>query len=42
MTSAAGTRSFGERLARLNWGLITVLCAIACIGVIMHFSVTDG
>lgn len=42
MTTAAGYRSFGERLARLNWGLITVLCAIACIGVVMHFSVTDG
>jgi rod shape determining protein RodA len=42
MTTAAGYRSFGERLARLNWGLITVLCALACIGVVMHFSVTDG
>lgn len=42
MTTAAGHRSFSERLARLNWALITVLCAIACIGVIMHFSVTDG
>jgi rod shape determining protein RodA len=42
MTTAAGTRSFGERFARLKWALITVLCAIACIGVVMHFSVTDG
>jgi rod shape determining protein RodA len=42
MTTAAGTRSFGERIARLNWALITVLCALACIGVVMHFSVTDG
>ncbi|MET0181312.1 MAG: rod shape-determining protein RodA [Caulobacterales bacterium] len=34
--------SIPEKLARLNWGIITVLCALAFIGVIMHFSVSAG
>jgi rod shape determining protein RodA len=34
--------SLGERLARLNWGIINVLCALAAIGVLMHFSVSSG
>ncbi|MBL8548903.1 MAG: rod shape-determining protein RodA [Hyphomonadaceae bacterium] len=29
-------------VGRLNWGIITVLCAIAFIGVMMHFSVSEG
>lgn len=31
-----------EKLGRLNWGMITLLCALAFIGVIMHFSVSAG
>ncbi len=31
-----------ERFRRLNWGIITVLCAIAFVGVLMHFSVSSG
>lgn len=47
MTLAAGTmpsrqRGFAGKFARLNWAIITVLCAIAAIGVVMHFSVSDG
>jgi rod shape determining protein RodA len=42
MTAHSKTRTIGDKLARLDWAIITTLCAIACIGVIMHFSVTDG
>lgn len=47
MTLAAGTmpgrpRGLGAKISRLNWAIITVLCAIAAIGVIMHFSVSEG
>ncbi len=47
MTIASGSmtgrnRGFGEKFARLNWAILTVLCAIAAIGVVMHFSVSDG
>ncbi len=38
----ARPRGFVEKIGRLNWGIITLLCAIACIGVIMHFSVSAG
>ena len=31
-----------DRIAKLNWGVITLLCAIAFIGVLMHFSVSSG
>jgi len=31
-----------ERFRRLNWPIITVLCALAFIGVLMHFSVSSG
>jgi rod shape determining protein RodA len=31
-----------ERLSRLNWGVITVMCALAFVGVLMHFSVSSG
>jgi rod shape determining protein RodA len=27
---------------RLNWGIITLMCALAFIGVLMHFSVSSG
>jgi rod shape determining protein RodA len=39
---SARPRTFGEKVAKLNWTIITLLCAIATIGVIMHFSVADG
>jgi rod shape determining protein RodA len=42
MTTAAGRARVTEKLTRLNWAIITTLCGIACIGVIMHFSVADG
>lgn len=35
-------RGFGEKISRLNWAIITLLCALAFIGVIMHFSVAEG
>ena len=35
-------RGLGERLGRLNWAIITLLCTLAFVGVIMHFSVADG
>jgi rod shape determining protein RodA len=31
-----------DRFAKLNWGIITILCAIAFVGVLMHFSVSSG
>ena len=31
-----------ERVAKLNWGIITLLCALAFVGVLMHFSVSSG
>ena len=39
---SARPRTLGEKFAKLNWTIITLLCAIATIGVIMHFSVADG
>lgn len=35
-------RGTGEKLSRLNWAIITLLCALAVTGVIMHFSVAEG
>lgn len=35
-------RGFFDRVARLNWGIITLLCALAFIGVMMHYSVAAG
>jgi rod shape determining protein RodA len=37
-----GSRGLLDRIARLNWGIITLLSAIALIGVVMHFSVSGG
>lgn len=31
-----------ERVLKLNWGIITLLVALAFIGVLMHFSVSSG
>lgn len=32
----------GERFRRLNWRIITLLCMLAIIGVVMHFSVSSA
>ncbi len=44
MTLALGSspNTIFERFRRLNWGIITLLCAIAFVGVLMHFSVSSG
>jgi rod shape determining protein RodA len=44
MTLAMGANpnTLFERFRRLNWGIITLLCAIAFVGVLMHFSVSSG
>lgn len=42
MSSPGRTRSVGEKLSRLNWTIITLLCGLAVTGVIMHFSVAEG
>lgn len=39
---AAGPNTIFERFRKLNWGIITILCALAFIGVLMHFSVSSG
>lgn len=39
---SGGSRTIAERFSRLNWGIITLLCAIAFVGVLMHFSVSSG
>lgn len=31
-----------DKVGRMNWMIITILCAITAIGVVMHFSVADG
>jgi rod shape determining protein RodA len=42
MSSPGRSRGVGEKLSRLNWTIITLLCALAVTGVIMHFSVAEG
>ncbi len=42
LAAAANPRNFMQRISRLNWGIITLLCALACVGVLMHFSVSSG
>jgi rod shape determining protein RodA len=42
MSSSGRPRGIGERLSRLNWTIITLLCSLAVIGVIMHFSAAEG
>ena len=44
MTFAPTSKPDGvfDRVARLNWGVITLLIALAFIGVLMHFSVSAG
>src|SRR5690242_7552342 len=34
----SGPNSIFDRFAKLNWGIITILCILAMIGVAMHFS----
>ena len=38
----AGPNTLVDRFRKLNWGIITMLCAIAFVGVLMHFSVSSG
>ncbi len=40
--SGGGANTLFERFRKLNWTIITVLCALACVGVMMHFSVSTG
>lgn len=39
---SGGGNTIFERFRKLNWSIITVLCALACVGVMMHFSVSSG
>lgn len=41
-SSSPTRRSIVERLARLNWGIIFCLSVLAFVGVVMHFSVSEG
>jgi rod shape determining protein RodA len=36
---STGTRRLADKWKRLHWGIITVLCWLAAIGVVMHLSV---
>ena len=38
----AGPNTLFDRFAKLNWGIITILIALAFVGVLMHFSVSSG
>lgn len=38
IAAASSPNSVFDRFAKLNWGIITILCALAFIGVLMHFS----
>jgi rod shape determining protein RodA len=42
IAAASGPNTLFERFAKLNWGIITILCALAFVGVLMHFSVSSG
>ena len=44
MTIAAstGANTLFDRFTKLNWGIITILIALAFVGVLMHFSVSSG
>jgi rod shape determining protein RodA len=37
-STPAAVRTVGDKWRRLHWGIITVLCALAAIGVVMHLS----
>src|SRR5262245_2059724 len=34
--------TISERCRKLNWAIITILCALAFVGVLLHFSVSSG
>jgi rod shape determining protein RodA len=40
--STANPNTLFERFRKLNWGIITILVALAFVGVLMHFSVSSG
>ncbi len=42
IAAAQGPGTLFDRVAKLNWGVITLLCALAFIGVLMHLSVSSG
>ncbi|GIK50394.1 MAG: rod shape-determining protein RodA [Hyphomonadaceae bacterium] len=42
IAAAQGPNTILDRFAKLNWGIITILIALAFIGVLMHFSVSSG
>jgi rod shape determining protein RodA len=42
LSGAGGPRTIAEKIVRLNWPIITLLCAIAVVGVGTHFSVSSG
>jgi rod shape determining protein RodA len=42
ITAVGAPNTLVDRFAKLNWGIITILCALAFIGVLMHFSVSSG
>lgn len=41
-SASRAPRGLFDQIARLNWGIISLLSAIAMIGVVMHFSVSGG
>ncbi|MGD9816915.1 MAG: rod shape-determining protein RodA [Hyphomonadaceae bacterium] len=40
--AGGGPRTILDRVSKLNWGIITILIALAFVGVLMHFSVSSG
>ena len=42
ISASQGPNTIAGRLTKLNWGVITILIALAFIGVLMHFSVSSG
>lgn len=42
LSIASSPNTIFERFRKLNWGIITILVALAFVGVLMHFSVSSG
>ncbi len=42
LASARNPNTIFDRFRKLNWPIITLLCALAFVGVLMHFSVSSG
>lgn len=42
LAATASPNTIFDRFAKLNWGIITILVALAFVGVLMHFSVSSG